>query len=83
MLVFVVGTGRCGSTLVVETLARHREVGFVSNVDDKLSHLDLLGAWYNVLHRRAGPRGPRLRHHRAQPSGQEESSEAEAQERKA
>jgi len=61
MLVFVVGTGRCGSTLVVETLARHREVGFVSNVDDKLSHLDLLGAWNNVLHRRAGPRDPRLR----------------------
>jgi hypothetical protein len=61
MLLFVVGTGRCGSTLAVETLARHREVGFVSNFDDKLSHLDLLGRWNNTLHRQQGFRDPRLR----------------------
>ena len=30
---FIVGTGRCGSTLVQELIARHRQVGFISNVD--------------------------------------------------
>jgi hypothetical protein len=33
---FVLGTGRCGSTLVHEVLARHPDVGFVTNVDDRL-----------------------------------------------
>jgi hypothetical protein len=32
--VFVLGTGRCGSTLVHEVLARHRLTGFVTNLDD-------------------------------------------------
>lgn len=32
---FVVGTGRCGSTLVQELLARHEQVGFVTNLDDR------------------------------------------------
>jgi omega-hydroxy-beta-dihydromenaquinone-9 sulfotransferase len=32
---FVVGTGRCGSTLVHELLARHEQVGFVTNLDDR------------------------------------------------
>ena len=32
---FVLGTGRCGSTLVHELLARHPDVGFVTNVDDR------------------------------------------------
>jgi len=32
---FVIGTGRCGSTLVHEMLARHPENGFVTNLDDK------------------------------------------------
>jgi ABC-type phosphate transport system substrate-binding protein len=32
---FVIGTGRCGSTLVHEVLARHPDVGFVSNLDDR------------------------------------------------
>jgi hypothetical protein len=32
---FVVGTGRCGSTLIQEVLARHEDVGFVSNLDDR------------------------------------------------
>lgn len=31
---FVLGTGRCGSTLVHEVLARHADVSFLSNVDD-------------------------------------------------
>ncbi len=33
---FVLGTGRCGSTLVHELLARHRDVGFLSNLEDRL-----------------------------------------------
>jgi hypothetical protein len=61
MLVVVFGTGRCGSTPVVEVLSRHREVGFVSNVDDKLSLLNLAGRWNNRLHRLSPPRDPRLR----------------------
>ncbi len=60
MLVFVVGSGRCGSTLVAELVARHPSVGFVSNLDDKLSRLDLDGRWNNSLFRRAAPRDPRL-----------------------
>lgn len=32
---FVIGTGRCGSTLVHEILARHPGNGFVTNLDDK------------------------------------------------
>lgn len=32
--VFVLGTGRCGSSLVHEVLARHHEAGFVTNLDD-------------------------------------------------
>jgi hypothetical protein len=43
---FVIGTGRCGSTLVQEVLARHPEVGFVSNLEDKLPLLDLCGRWH-------------------------------------
>jgi hypothetical protein len=60
MLGFVIGTGRCGSTLVQEVLARHPEVGFVSNLEDKLAVLDLGGRWNNLLLRRAAPRDPRL-----------------------
>jgi omega-hydroxy-beta-dihydromenaquinone-9 sulfotransferase len=34
--VFVIGTGRCGSTLTEEILCRHPQVGFISNLDDRL-----------------------------------------------
>jgi hypothetical protein len=34
--IFLVGTGRCGSSVVHEVLARHPEVGFLSNVDDRV-----------------------------------------------
>jgi len=33
---FVLGTGRCGSTLVHEVLARHPDVGFITNIDDRV-----------------------------------------------
>lgn len=35
-LAFVVGTGRCGSTVLHEVLCHHEEVAFVSNLDDRL-----------------------------------------------
>ena len=33
-MAFILGTGRCGSTLVHEILARHPDTGFVTNLDD-------------------------------------------------
>ncbi|GAB3057389.1 sulfotransferase family protein [Micromonospora schwarzwaldensis] len=56
MLAVVVGTGRCGSTLVQELLSRHPGVGFVSGVDDKLSRLNLAGRLNGPLYRRSVPR---------------------------
>jgi len=50
--VFVLGTGRCGSTLVHEVMARHRSAGFVSNIDDHLAGRDLGGRWNAALYRR-------------------------------
>ncbi len=34
--IFVLGSGRCGSTLTEDILCRHPEVGFISNLDDRL-----------------------------------------------
>jgi hypothetical protein len=56
VLSVVVGTGRCGSTLVQELLARHPAVGFVSGVDDKLPRLNLTGRLNGRLYRRSAPR---------------------------
>jgi hypothetical protein len=42
---WVLGTGRCGSTLVHEVLARHPAVGFLSNVEDRLSWSSSTGRW--------------------------------------
>lgn len=52
-VVFVLGTGRCGSTLVHEVLARHEDTGFMTNLDD-------LGVapsqqWQNTAWRRLPP----------------------------
>lgn len=38
-IVFVLGTGRCGSSLLQEVLARHPAAAFVSNVDDRFGSL--------------------------------------------
>jgi Sulfotransferase family len=61
MLVVIFGTGRCGSTPIAEVICRHREVGFVSNFDDKLRRLNLKGRWNNTLHRLSPPRDPAMR----------------------
>jgi hypothetical protein len=52
LFAFVLGTGRCGSSLVHEVLARHPDIGFVSNVDDRFPALDLKGRWNNEIYRR-------------------------------
>ncbi len=48
--VFVLGTGRCGSTLVHEVLARHHGTGFVTNLDDL--GIARSAAWQNRAWRR-------------------------------
>ena len=51
--VFVLGTGRCGSTLVHEVLARHPGTGFLTNLDD----LGVVrsSAWQNRVWRQLPP----------------------------
>jgi Sulfotransferase family len=48
--VFIIGTGRCGSTPVQEILSRHPDVGFISNVDALLARMNLKGRWNNRLY---------------------------------
>ena len=50
-IVFLIGTGRCGSSLIHEMLSRHENVGFISNFDDNLHFLDLKGRWNNIIFR--------------------------------
>ena len=56
MFVFVISNGRSGSTLVHELLARHPDVGFVSNLEDRLPGLPAAaGRLNNALYRRVPP----------------------------
>ncbi|MGD2076603.1 MAG: sulfotransferase [Gammaproteobacteria bacterium] len=48
---FVVGTGRCGSSLINEIIARHPETAFVTNIDNGVPRLNLKGRWNNALFR--------------------------------
>jgi hypothetical protein len=50
--VFVLGTGRCGSTLVEEVLCRHASVGFVSNLEDRFKLPVTAGRRNGSLYRR-------------------------------
>ena len=45
--VFLIGNGRSGSSLVHELLARHPDVGFVSNVEDRIPLLPPGASRYN------------------------------------
>lgn len=51
---FVIGTGRCGSTLMHEILCRHPDVMFVSNLSDRVG-LRSLNRWNGALYRRLPP----------------------------
>jgi hypothetical protein len=48
---FIIGTGRCGSTILEEALVRHPDVGFISNVDSYAASLNPKGRWNNALYR--------------------------------
>lgn len=48
---FVTGTGRCGSSLVQEVLARHSDVGFISNVEDLVPLRGMGGSRNNSVYR--------------------------------
>jgi hypothetical protein len=67
-VLFFVGTGRCGSSLIHEVVARHRDVGFISNVDDRLAVLGLTGRWNGSVYRRVPPRWTRKERLRFAPS---------------
>ncbi|MDQ3990692.1 MAG: sulfotransferase [Actinomycetota bacterium] len=54
-LAFIVGTGRCGSTLLQEALCLHPDVGFVSNVDNRMPGIELKGRFNNALYRSLPP----------------------------
>jgi hypothetical protein len=50
--VFLIGTGRSGSTLVHELLSRHPDVGFLSNLEDRLPLPPAAGRFNNAVYRR-------------------------------
>ncbi len=53
MYLFLISSGRSGSTLVHEVLARHPEVGFLSNLEDRIPGLPpSAGRYNNALYRR-------------------------------
>lgn len=52
---FIIGTGRCGSSLVHEVIARHDDVGFLSNVEDRFPWLPSIGGMTQPLYRRLPP----------------------------
>jgi hypothetical protein len=52
---FILGTGRCGSTLVHDLIARHPDVGFVSNLDDRAGRTVAGGRWNAPIYRRVPP----------------------------
>ena len=47
---FIAGTGRCGSSLVHEILARHEHAAFVSNVDDNLRWIRSKGRFNGAVY---------------------------------
>lgn len=49
--VFVIGSGRCGSSLLHELICRHADVAFISNLDDRLASRHLSGRFNGTLYR--------------------------------
>jgi len=66
--VFVLGTGRCGSTMVEEILARHPDAGFVSNLEDRFGWGTLGTRWNNSAYRLVPPAATRKGRVRFAPS---------------
>ena len=50
-LTFIVGTGRCGSTLLHEIISKHKDASFFSNFEEKHGRFGFLGRWGNFLYR--------------------------------
>ena len=50
-LLFIIGSGRCGSTMMQEVIARHPDTGFISNVDANILALNVKGRWNNFIYR--------------------------------
>ena len=50
-MLFIIGTGRCGSTMMQEVIARHPDAGFISNVDANVRSLNMKGRWNNAIYR--------------------------------
>jgi hypothetical protein len=50
--VFLIANGRSGSTLVHDLLSRHPDVGFVSNLEDRLPLPPAAGRFNNAVYRR-------------------------------
>ncbi|GII27290.1 sulfotransferase family protein [Planotetraspora mira] len=61
MLDFLIGTGRCGSTLVHDVIARHPDASFVSNVDDRWRRVPALIRPLNGVIYRRMPTGSRVK----------------------
>jgi hypothetical protein len=47
--IFMIGTGRCGSTQLAQIIASHSRVGFVSNIERRLPSVARRGRWNNFL----------------------------------
>jgi hypothetical protein len=48
---FMLGSGRCGSTIVGQVVAMHEQVGFIANVDDRFAGLNRKGRHNNRIYR--------------------------------
>ncbi|MBA3288761.1 MAG: sulfotransferase [Acidimicrobiia bacterium] len=65
---FVLGTGRCGSSLLHELICRHPAVRFISNVDDRLALGSIGRRWNSAAHRLLPPSASRKGRARFAPS---------------
>lgn len=50
-MLFIIGSGRCGSTMMQEVIARHPDTGFISNVDANFRSLNMKGRWNSAIYR--------------------------------
>jgi hypothetical protein len=48
---FLLGSGRCGSSVIHELVCRHPDVAFVSNLEDKRSGMRRVAGWNGAVYR--------------------------------